>query len=130
MTMTLDPSIGAESELDLDARFASDALPLVDVLHRGARRLTRNEADAEDLLQDTLLHAYAGFRSFRSGTNLQAWMFRILHNRWVSRHRYKQRRPTEVPVDGITERELVDGGAGRRARVRRRRRRWMRSRTA
>jgi RNA polymerase sigma-70 factor (TIGR02947 family) len=93
--------------LELDARFTSDALPLLDGLRRGARRLTRNEADAEDLLQETLLHAYAGFRTFKSGTNLQAWLFRILHNRWVSTHRYKQRRPTEVPVDGITEHELA-----------------------
>jgi RNA polymerase sigma-70 factor (TIGR02947 family) len=93
--------------LELDARFMSDALPLLDVLRRGARRLTRNEADAEDLLQDTLLHAYAGFRTFKAETNLQAWLFRILHNRWVSAHRYKQRRPTEVPVDGITEHELA-----------------------
>jgi RNA polymerase sigma-70 factor (ECF subfamily) len=93
--------------LELDARFTSDALPLLDALRRGARRLTRNEADAEDLLQDTLLHAYAGFRTFKAETNLQAWLFRILHNRWVSAHRYKQRRPTEVPVDGIAEHELA-----------------------
>jgi DNA-directed RNA polymerase specialized sigma24 family protein len=69
--------------------------------------LTRTEADAEDLLQDTLLHSYTGFRTFESGTNLQAWLFRILHNRWVSNHRYKQRRPAEVPVDGFTEREVA-----------------------
>jgi RNA polymerase sigma-70 factor (TIGR02947 family) len=97
-----------ESSVELDARFARDALPLLDVLRRGARRLTRNEADAEDLLQDTLLHAYAGFRTFKSGTNPKAWLFRILHNRWVTTHRYKQRRPAEVPVDGITERELAE----------------------
>jgi RNA polymerase sigma factor (sigma-70 family) len=95
------------SDDDLQARFGRDALPFLEVLHRGARRLTRNEADAEDLLQDTLLHAYAGFRSFRSGSNIQAWLFRIMHNRWVSTHRYRQRRPVEVSDEGITERDLA-----------------------
>ena len=69
--------------------------------------MTRTEADAEDLLQDTLLHAYTVFRTFESWTNLQAWLFRILHNRWVSNYRYKQRRPAEVPVDEFTEREVA-----------------------
>jgi RNA polymerase sigma-70 factor (ECF subfamily) len=98
-----------ESDADLAAGFARDAVPLSDVLLRGARRLTRRDADAEDLLQDTLLHAYAGFRSFQEGSNLKAWLFRILYNRWVSTYRAKQRRPAEVPVDDITERELIDG---------------------
>jgi RNA polymerase sigma-70 factor (ECF subfamily) len=101
-------------DAELASRFARDAEPLFDVLTRGARRLTRCDADAEDLLQDTLLHAYAGFHSFREGTNLKAWLFRILHNRWVSTHRYKQRRPTEVSVDDIGEGELF-GGTSRRA---------------
>jgi RNA polymerase sigma factor (sigma-70 family) len=95
------------ANVELDARFVRDALPLFDALHRRARRLTRTEADAEDLLQDTLLDAYTGFRTFESGTNLQAWLFRILHNRWVSNHRYKQRRPAEVAVDELIEREVA-----------------------
>lgn len=100
-----------ESDAELAARFACEAEPLFDVLLRGARRLTRSDADAEDLLQDTLLHAYAGFHSFQPGSNLKAWLFRILHNRWVSTYRAKQRRPSEVSVDEITERDLVDGAA-------------------
>ncbi|MDH6194897.1 RNA polymerase sigma factor (sigma-70 family) [Mycobacterium frederiksbergense] len=91
------------SEAELAAHFAAEAAPLLDALARRARRLTNCEADAEDLLQDTLLHAWQGFRSFREGTNLNAWLFRILHNRWVSRHRYRERRPTEVPLDVITD---------------------------
>ena len=79
------------------------------MLFRGAKRLTRSSIDAEDLLQDTLLHAYAGFHTFKGGTNLQAWLFRILYNRWVSAHRYKQRRPAEVAVDEVTERDLANG---------------------
>src|SRR5262249_4794282 len=60
-----------------------------------------------DLLQDTLLHAFAGFHNFEEGSNLQAWLFRILYTRWVSTHRTKQRRPSEVPVDNISDRELA-----------------------
>ena len=101
----------SESDTDLAARFAREAEPLFDVLSRGARRLTGSDADAEDLLQDTFLHAYAGFRTFRADTNLKAWLFRILYNRWVSAYRSKQCRPSEVPVDGVTERDLADSAA-------------------
>ena len=101
----------SESDADLATRFAREAEPFFDVLSRGARRLTRSSTDAEDLLQDTLLHAYAGFHTFKGGTNLQAWLFRILYNRWVSTYRCKQRRPTEVPVDDIAERDLASSAA-------------------
>lgn len=90
----------------LAAQFAREAEPHFAVLSRGSRRLTRNAADAEDLLQDTLLHAYAGFRSFQEGSNLRAWLFRILYNRWVSTHRAKQSRPSEVLADEFTERDV------------------------
>jgi RNA polymerase sigma-70 factor (TIGR02947 family) len=110
--MTVTPA-GASSERreDLAARFARDAEPLVDVLSRGARRLTRGPADAEDLLQDTLLHAFAGFHTFEDGSNLKAWLFRILYNRWVSTYRTKQRRPVEVSVDDISDRDLSGSAA-------------------
>jgi RNA polymerase sigma-70 factor (TIGR02947 family) len=101
----------SKSDKDLAARFAREAEPLFDVLSRGARRLTRSDADAEDLLQDTLLHAYAGFRTFREGSNLKAWLFRILYNRWVSTYRCKQARPAEVSVDEITDRDLAGSAA-------------------
>lgn len=95
------------------ARFSSAAEPHLDSLLRRARQLTRNEADAEDLLQDTLLHAYRGFHNFRPETNLKAWLFRILYNCWVSTHRHRERRPAEVPVAQVTERDLADGAARR-----------------
>ena len=98
----------SEPDGDLAARFASETEPLFDALMRGARRLARSHADAEDLLQDTLLHAYAGFGTFQDGSNFKAWLFRILYNRWVSAYRAKQCRPSEVSVDGISERDLVD----------------------
>jgi RNA polymerase sigma-70 factor (ECF subfamily) len=107
MTMTTVRST-SERDQDLAARFAREAEPLFDVLARGARRLARSDADAEDLLQDTLMHAYAGFGTFKDGSNLKAWLFRILYNRWVSAYRAKQCRPSEVPVDGITEQDLAD----------------------
>src|SRR5262249_26459312 len=84
-----------------------DAGPHFDVLSRGARRLTRNAADAEDLLQDTLMHAYAGFAGFQEGTNLRAWLFRILHNRWVSAYRAKQARPAEGSANRLTEHDVA-----------------------
>ncbi|HYZ67155.1 MAG TPA: sigma-70 family RNA polymerase sigma factor [Mycobacterium sp.] len=110
MTVT---SVRSNSKPDphLAARFARDAEPLFDVLARGARRLARSEADAEDLLQDTLMHAYAGFGTFKDGSNLKAWLFRILYNRWVSTYRAKQSRPSEVPVDAITDQDLANHAA-------------------
>lgn len=101
----------SEPDQELAARFAREAGPLFDVLGRGARRLARTDADAEDLLQDTLMHAYVGFGTFKDGSNLKAWLFRILYNRWVSAYRAKQCRPSEVPVDAITERDLADSAA-------------------
>ena len=99
----------------LAVQFAREAEPHFEVLSRGARRLTRNAADAEDLLQDTLLHAYAGFHTFQEGSNLRAWLFRILYNRWVSTHRAKQSRPAEVLVRRYHR-------AGRAARARQKQR--------
>jgi RNA polymerase sigma-70 factor (TIGR02947 family) len=110
MTITAVRST-SEADTDLAARFAREAEPHFDVLMRGARRLTRSDADADDLLQDALLHAYAGFHTFQEGTNLKAWLFRILYNRWVSTYRCKQRRPSEVSVDEITERDLAGSAA-------------------
>jgi RNA polymerase sigma-70 factor (ECF subfamily) len=108
MTITAPPS-AIESDADLASRFAREAVPHFDALSRRARRLTYCDADAEDLLQDTLLHAYKGFRSFQPGTNLKAWLFRILQNRWISTHRYKERRPAEVSVDEVGDWELANG---------------------
>jgi RNA polymerase sigma factor (sigma-70 family) len=86
----------------LAAQFARETEPHFEVLSRGARRLTRNAADAEDLLQDALMHAYIGFGKFQEGTNLRAWLFRILYNRWVSIYRARQSRPAEVLADEFT----------------------------
>jgi RNA polymerase sigma-70 factor, ECF subfamily len=88
----------------LAARFQTDAVPLMDQLFGGALRLTRDRQDAEDLVQETMLRAYAGFRTFRAGTNLKAWLFRILNNTWINNYRKRQRRPVEVTVEDIADR--------------------------
>ncbi len=113
--LTMNIATVPASDAELAARFATDAAPLFSALARRARRLTQCDADAEDLLQDTLLHAYQGFRSFQDGTNLNAWLFRILHNRWISMHRYRERRPTEVPLDDTTTTTTGSSAAHRSA---------------
>jgi len=90
-----------ETDAELTARFERDAIPLMDQLYGGAMRMTRNPADAEDLLQETMVKAYAGFRSFREGTNLKAWLYRILTNTYINTNRKKQRSPAEYPTEEI-----------------------------
>jgi RNA polymerase sigma-70 factor (TIGR02947 family) len=107
--MTITSVRTPESDPALAARFAREAEPLFEILARGARRLTHCDADADDLLQEALLHAYMGFHTFQEGTNLRAWLFRILYNRWVSMYRTRQRRPSEISADHVTEHELADG---------------------
>lgn len=106
MTVT---SVPRPTDSEAAARFARDAQPLFDALLRRARGLTKTSADAEDLVQDTLLNAFVGYHTFRDGTDFKAWLFRILYNRWVSTYRERQRRPQEVPVDDVAERDLASG---------------------
>jgi RNA polymerase sigma-70 factor, ECF subfamily len=96
-----------ETDAALAERFQQDAVPLMDQLFSEASRLTRNRADAEDLLQETMLHAYIGFPSFRAGTNLNAWLYRILHNTWINAYRKQQCRPTQVGIDDLTDRHAA-----------------------
>lgn len=90
------------------ARFERDAMPLLDQLYGAALRMTRNPADAEDLVQEGYLKAYAAFGSFTAGTNLKAWMYRILTNTYINGYRKKQRRPQQYPTDEITDWQLAD----------------------
>ncbi|MDT7731591.1 MAG: polymerase sigma-70 factor, subfamily [Mycobacterium sp.] len=104
---TSEPDRATESDAELTARFERDAIPLLDQLYGGALRMTRNPADAEDLLQETMVKAYAGFRSFREGTNLKAWLYRILTNTYINSYRKKQRQPAEYPTEEITDWQLA-----------------------
>lgn len=102
-----EPAPPAETDAELTARFERDAIPLLDQLYGGALRMTRNPADAEDLLQETMVKAYAGFRSFRAGTNLKAWLYRILTNTYINSYRKRQRQPAEYPTEEITDWQLA-----------------------
>ena len=104
---TSAPVRAEETDAELTARFERDAIPLLDQLYGGALRMTRNPADAEDLLQETMVKAYAGFRSFREGTNLKAWLYRILTNTYINSYRKKQRQPAEYPTEEITDWQLA-----------------------
>jgi RNA polymerase sigma-70 factor (ECF subfamily) len=88
---------------DPSVQFVRDVLPLVDQLYRAARRYTRSAADAEDLVQETMVKAYAGFHNFNAGTNVRAWLFRILTNTWISSYRTAQRRVDEVLAADVTD---------------------------
>ncbi len=84
-------------------KFAEQAGEYMDALYGAALRMTRNTADAEDLLQETFLKAYRGFGTFQEGTNLKAWLYRILTNTFINRYRAKQRRPDESGLDDIED---------------------------
>ena len=78
------------------ARFEADALPFLDQLYSAALRMTRNPADAEDLVQETFAKAFTAFHQFKPGTNLKAWLYRILTNTYINSYRKKQRQPQQV----------------------------------
>jgi len=79
--------------------FMNDVDPYLDSLYSTALRLTKKPADAQDLVQECLLKAYKAYERFEEGTNLKAWLFRILTNSYINIYRYKKRRPMEVDVD-------------------------------
>jgi len=86
---------------DLRHSFEEEALPLLPGLYRAALRLTRNPADAEDLVQEAYLRAYRSFHQFTPGTNLKAWLYRILTNQFINTYRKKQREPQTVPDEEV-----------------------------
>jgi RNA polymerase sigma-70 factor (ECF subfamily) len=89
------------------ARFERDALPFVDQLYAAALRMTRNPADAEDLVQETFLKAFAAFHQFEEGTNLKAWLYRILTNTYINSYRRRQRQPIQAPTEEISDWQLA-----------------------
>lgn len=101
------------------ANFERDAMVFMDQLYAAALRMTRNPADAEDLVQEAYLRAYRGYEGFEEGTNLRAWLFRILTNSYINIYRKKQRRPDETEFgdtdDLYVYRGIDAGGLGRSA---------------
>jgi RNA polymerase sigma-70 factor (ECF subfamily) len=87
----------------LNERFQAEALPLLPGMYSAAFRLTRNAADAEDLLQETFLRAFRGFHQFEEGTNLKAWLYRILTNTFINSYRKKQREPQTISEDEVED---------------------------
>jgi RNA polymerase sigma-70 factor (ECF subfamily) len=86
-----------------DAAFEQDALALVDRLYGAALRLTRNEADAEDLVQDTYLRAFRSSGQFEAGTNLRGWLFTILHNTFLNQRRDRGRSPIDADSEAVEQ---------------------------
>ncbi len=86
--------------------FEEQALPLLDQLYGGAMRLTRNPQDAEDLIQETYLKAFSNFDSFKQGTNLKAWLYRIMTNTYINSYRKAKRRPVESSADELSDFQL------------------------
>jgi len=95
--------VAAVEKSTLDSRFERDVLPLLPNLYSAALRMTRNPSDAEDLVQETYLRAFRGFKGFEEGTNLKAWIYRILTNTYINIYRKKQREPVTVSGDDIED---------------------------
>ena len=102
-----DALLREESVEERSERFERDALPLLDQLYGAAMRMTRNPADAEDLVQETFAKAYSAFHQFRPGTNLKAWLYRILTNTYINTYRKKQRQPQQSMSEDVEDWQLA-----------------------
>jgi RNA polymerase sigma-70 factor (ECF subfamily) len=116
--VTVDMAQAATDDAALRERFERDVLPMLPGLYGAAMRLTRNPSDAEDLVQETYLRAYRGFAGFQEGTNLKAWLYRILTNSFINTYRKKQREPQTVEgPDDVEDWYLYDKLGGRSVEV-------------
>jgi RNA polymerase sigma-70 factor (ECF subfamily) len=97
----------AETEAERQLRFETDALPFLDQLYSAAMRMTRNPQDAEDLVQETFAKAFAAFHQFKPGTNLKAWLYRILTNTFINTYRKKQREPQQSMAEDVEDWQLA-----------------------
>jgi RNA polymerase sigma-70 factor (TIGR02947 family) len=88
-------------------RFERDALQYLDQLYSAALRMTRNPADAEDLVQETFAKAFAAFHQYRPGTNLKAWLYRILTNTFINSYRKKQREPQQSQAEDVEDWQIA-----------------------
>ena len=96
-----------ETDEQRTARFERDALPFLDQLYAAALRMTRNPADAEDLLQETYVRAFSAFHQYQDGTNLKAWLYRILTNTFINGYRKKQREPLQSNSDDVEDWQMA-----------------------
>ena len=105
-TDVLDRAPADEDEAARAARFEVEAMPYLDQLYGAAMRMTRYPADAEDLVQDTYVRAFASFHQYRPGTNLKAWLYRILTNTFINSYRRRQRQPLQTDADAVEDWQL------------------------
>lgn len=103
------PMTDTSPDGELRDLFEAQALPFMDQLYAAAMRMTRNPADAGDLVQETYVKAFAAFESFKQGTNLKAWLYRILTNTFINSYRKNQRSPYQGAIDELEDWQL--GGA-------------------
>ncbi len=101
------PTPAAETTTERTVRFERDALQYLDQLYSAALRMTRNPADAEDLVQDTYARAFSSFHQFQEGTNLKAWLYRILTNSFINTYRKRQREPQQSMAEEIEDWQLA-----------------------
>ncbi|ACZ90972.1 MULTISPECIES: sigma-70 family RNA polymerase sigma factor [Streptosporangium] len=101
------PATDEETLEQRSTRFERDVMPYLDQLYSAALRMTRNPADAEDLLQETFAKAFASFHQFQEGTNLKAWLYRILTNTFINSYRKKQREPKQSGAEEIEDWQLA-----------------------
>jgi RNA polymerase sigma-70 factor, ECF subfamily len=111
--MTTGQSRSGAKPLDaqLRARFEGEVIPLRNLLYRHAFRMSENHADAEDLVQETMMRAYSHFDSFRSGSNVTAWLLRILTNSFINGYRKRRRQPLHYSTEEITDQYLTEASA-------------------
>ncbi|MEO3938339.1 sigma-70 family RNA polymerase sigma factor [Dermatophilaceae bacterium Soc4.6] len=98
--------VASETQEQRRARFEREAMPLLDQMYSAAMRTTRNPADADDLVQETYAKAYGAFHQYRPGTNLKAWMYRILTNTYINTYRKKQREPLQSDASDVEDYQL------------------------
>ncbi|MCA8939435.1 MAG: sigma-70 family RNA polymerase sigma factor, partial [Planctomycetes bacterium] len=87
----------------LREKFEAEALPLIESLYPGALALTRSRPDADDLIQETFFKAYRAFHQYNEGTNLKAWLYRIMRNAFISKYRRKKRSPEQANLDDVVD---------------------------
>jgi RNA polymerase sigma-70 factor (ECF subfamily) len=102
-----DVDLATETEAERTLRFETHAMQYLDQLYSAAMRMTRNPADAEDLVQETFAKAFAAFHQYKPGTNLKAWLYRILTNTFINTYRKKQRQPQQSMAEDVEDWQLA-----------------------
>ncbi|GFZ84133.1 ECF RNA polymerase sigma factor SigR [Nesterenkonia alkaliphila] len=106
-TLSEETDVAQETEAARRIRFERDALQYVDQLYSAAMRMTRNPQDAEDLVQEAYTKAYSAFHQYKPGTNLKAWLYRILTNTYINIYRKKQRQPQQANTDTVEDWQMA-----------------------